>query len=47
MDMENGMGIDYGYGGGLGQEDQRRRKWDICNSINNKTPKKQKREKLL
>ena len=40
MDMDNGEGTDYGSGGRLGGEGQRGKKWDNCNSINNKILRK-------
>ena len=38
--MDNGEGTDYGSGGRLGGEGQRGKKWDNCNSINNKILRK-------
>ena len=37
MDMDSGVGTDYGSGGGLGGKRQREGNWDNCNAINNKT----------
>ena len=37
MDMDNGVGIDYGNGGQAGQREAKGENWDNCNSINNKT----------
>lgn len=37
--MDNGIGIDYGIGGGPGWRVEKEEKWDICNSIKNKTLK--------
>ena len=36
MDMDNGVGIDCGWGGRLGGGGQEGEGWDNCNSINTK-----------
>ena len=43
MHMDKGLGIDYGSWSGAGQveEGEKRNHWKNCNSINNKTLKKQ------
>ena len=37
MDMDTGVGIDYGNGGQTGQRGAKGENWEICNSINDKT----------
>ena len=36
MDMDNGVGTDYGSGGPAGWRGAKGDNWDNCNSINNK-----------
>ena len=36
MNVDNGVGIDYGSGGGLGGRGAKTENWDNCSSINNK-----------
>ena len=44
MDMDNGVGIDYGSGGcGLDRGGQSGKNWDNCNSIKNGALQKKRR----